>query len=336
MVGAEDLDDDYVARLLAEDAKKTSQKYLSQGLSAFLPQRRIDAPKPNTRFLSHIVREADSHNAALKRKEEIEAKKRLRELHGQDERPRKRARADETADSKRNRLLKDIVSAASSENKTKYERRDSRQREESRRTTRDHWSKDSQSSRHDERVRDNRSSRHSGRRSRSPESQYEERAGTSDVTSQRRRRERHHSRDEESKDSIKRKTYRGSFDGVNERLSTELEAPIRKRGRGAFKKQSGMDDRFEKSYDPSQDISLDSDREDDSQDWDMALEAMRDRAKWKQNQAARMREAGFDEKYITKWEKSSLEQTDREPDLTDFKWSRKGEIREWDAGKVQE
>lgn len=336
MVGADDLDDDYVARLLAEDAKKTSQKYLSQGLSAFLPQRRVDAPKPNTRFLSHIVREADNHNAALKRKEEIEAKKRLRELHGQDERPRKRARADETAGSKRNRLLKDIVSAANSEHKTKHRPRDSRQREESRRTTSNDRSKDSRSRRHGEQDRGYTSSRELDRRSRSPETHLEEHTETSHASSQRIRRERHHSRDRESKASVKTETTHGAFDGADERAFTGPEAHVQKRGRGAFKKKSGIDDRFEKGYDPSQDISLDSDDEDDSQDWEMALEAMRDRAKWKQNQANRMREAGFDEKDITKWEKSSLKYKDREPDATGFKWSRKGETREWDAGKVQQ
>jgi hypothetical protein len=71
---AADLDDDeYVAKLLAEDARRSSSKYASQGLSALLPQRRPAGSglKPNTRFLRTLVREVDSHNAALKKKEEL-------------------------------------------------------------------------------------------------------------------------------------------------------------------------------------------------------------------------------------------------------------------------
>lgn len=132
-----------------------------------------------------------------------------------------------------------------------------------------------------------------------------------------------------------RRSSPASFDGADERSHRDLDQHVRKRGRGALKETSGIDGRFEKGYDPAQDISLDSDDE-DAQDWDMALEAMRDRAKWKRNQAARMREAGFDEKDIQKWEKGSLGQTDREPDLKNVRWSRKGETREWDAGKVQQ
>lgn len=105
MAFRETLDDDkYVAKLLAEDAKKSSLRYAQQGLSALLPRRPIgSAPKPNTRFLKAIVREADSHNAALEKREELEARVRQRELNerrsrdtGRDirdrERPRKRRR----------------------------------------------------------------------------------------------------------------------------------------------------------------------------------------------------------------------------------------------------
>lgn len=336
MAGTDDLDDDYVARLLAEDAKKTSQKYSSQGLSAFLPKRRaVDAPKPNTRFLSHIVREADSHNAALKRKEEIEAKKRLRELHGEEDRPRKRPRGDETADSKRSRLLKDIVSAANSDNKGRHRHnKDCSHHGTARQLSDNDNHSDSKRQKHSERKReqDLRSTRLSGSgRSASPDADRKEHSRTPRTSSRRKSKDRYN----EGEASLVRRSSPASFDGADERSHRDLDQHVRKRGRGALKKTSGIDGRFEKGYDPAQDISLDSDDE-DAQDWDMALEAMRDWAKWKRNQAARMREAGFDEKDIQKWEKGSLGQTDREPDLKNVRWSRKGETREWDAGKVQQ
>lgn len=338
MAALDDLDDDYVARLLAEDAKKTSQKYSSQGLSAFLPKRRaLDAPKPNTRFLSHIVREADSHNAALKRKEEIEARKRLRELHGQDERPRKRYRADETADSKRSRFLKDIVSAANSENKTKHRDRGSSRRSESK------WKFDidgregSSRPRQGERERDFESSRtKTRRRSASPDKTPHRQSETSYNSSRRNKREKPNDRENRSEDAIVKNSLSGSSNDHNERLRRDSEELVRKRGRGALKTTSGIDDRFRKDYDPSQDVSLESDHEDNDQDWDMALEAMRDRAKLKRNQVARMREAGFDEEDIQKWQKGSHTQPDHGSNLRDVKWSRRGEVREWDAGKEEQ
>lgn len=312
MVGVDDLDDDYVAKLLAEDAKKTSQKYLSQGLSAFLPKRRAaDAPKPNTRFLSHIVREADTHNAALKRKEEHEAKKRLRELRGEDDRPRKRSRVDETTSSKRNRLLSDIVSAANSGRISKPGHRDfTRRKETGQRADKDDR-RDSRRHRHSGRERERESPRRSKSRRDSPESDGVEQAK-------------------------EKKPSSHSFDGTREQSRSDSEQPVRKRGRGASKRSSGIDDRFEKGYDPAQDVTLDSDHAEDAEDWDMALEAMRDRAKWKRNQACRMREAGFDEKEIARWETNALDQDSQNRDVKNVRWSRKGEVREWDAGKIQQ
>ncbi|KAK5377851.1 hypothetical protein LTS03_004727 [Exophiala xenobiotica] len=83
-------DDEYVAKLLAEDARRSSSKYASQGLSALLPQRRAAGSglKPNTRFLRTLVREVDSHNAALKKKEELEARARLRSIQDSERRSR--------------------------------------------------------------------------------------------------------------------------------------------------------------------------------------------------------------------------------------------------------
>lgn len=73
------------------------------------------------------------------------------------------------------------------------------------------------------------------------------------------------------------------------------------------------------------DVALNPGEEDD---WDQALEALRDRTKWKQQGADRLRAAGFTEEEIGKWEKGKEK---REEDVI---WKGKGEGREWDRGKV--
>lgn len=86
-----------------------------------------------------------------------------------------------------------------------------------------------------------------------------------------------------------------------------------------------MDSRFSENYDPKADVQPDTQGGDD---WDDALEALRDRAKWRQQGADRLRAAGFTDEQVTKWEKSGGEKT-----MDDVQWSRAGEKREWDRGK---
>jgi len=101
----------------------------------------------------------------------------------------------------------------------------------------------------------------------------------------------------------------------------------RPRGRGGIKGSSGMDDRFADGYDPKTDLQLQNDSLGDD-DWDVSLEAIRDRQRWKQQGAERLRSAGFTEEQIKKWEDSG-----REKDERDVRWTKKGEDREWDRGK---
>lgn len=101
--------------------------------------------------------------------------------------------------------------------------------------------------------------------------------------------------------------------------------PVRSRGRGTFSQLSGIDSRFSADYDPTADVQLNIDEEND---WDQALEALRDRQKWKQQGAARLRAAGFTEEEIGKWEKGGEKREE------DVKWAKRGEGREWDRGKV--
>lgn len=100
---------------------------------------------------------------------------------------------------------------------------------------------------------------------------------------------------------------------------------VRPRGRGAFSSRAAMDEHFASGYDPKIDVQPDAEEEDD---WDQALEAMRDRQRWKQQGADRLRAAGFSESEVKKWEKGG------EKDESDVRWAKRGEGREWDRGKV--
>lgn len=100
---------------------------------------------------------------------------------------------------------------------------------------------------------------------------------------------------------------------------------IQARGRGKFASSSVMDTHFSSKYDPSQDIHPNSDSEND---WDQALEALRDRQRWKRQGADRLRSAGFTEEQVGKWEKGDVKGEE------DVRWNGKGEGREWDRGKV--
>ncbi|KAI9793585.1 MAG: hypothetical protein M1833_000730 [Piccolia ochrophora] len=104
------------------------------------------------------------------------------------------------------------------------------------------------------------------------------------------------------------------------------EPKIISRGRGAFAPDS-MDTRFSSSYNPTEDVRANSESEDD---WDQALEALRDRQKWKQQGAERLRSAGFTKEEVEKWEKGGEKREE------DVKWAKTGEGREWDRGKVMD
>ncbi|PIG83724.1 hypothetical protein AARAC_007565, partial [Aspergillus arachidicola] len=126
--------------------------------------------------------------------------------------------------------------------------------------------------------------------------------------------------------------------------------PIRSRGRGAYRpNMSNIDAHFAPDYDPTLDVQLEDDDENASSkpsrrpvaglmtgddDWELALEAVRDRARWKQRGEDRLREAGFDDAFVKQWKSNTTPTTgDSEGKLEDVRWSKKGEGREWDRGK---
>ena len=94
-----------------------------------------------------------------------------------------------------------------------------------------------------------------------------------------------------------------------------------------------MDAHFASTYDPAEDAHPDPDVETD--DWDQALEALRDRQKWQQRGAERLRAVGFSEDEVSKWTQGkSKGSTAMEKDEADVRWKGRGESREWDRGKI--
>ncbi|MCJ1260996.1 hypothetical protein MMC22_000860 [Lobaria immixta] len=383
MLPEEKFSDDYVANLLAKDAKSLTAKYSSSGLQTFLPKRpTTNAPKPNTRFLKNIIKETDSHNAALRTKEAQDAKARLRRL--QSDRGRtsnsRKSRGEEDHHSKRRRL-------------------DNRRNEDfglrkhqgtllSQSGGDDDWKKSRSSRRHyyDDYTSDEDYNEHSHHRRRSHHQRSHRRLGRSrskerEKRASRCRSLRHNDRSRSPTADRDHRRHRGrerarsvslasSMDTVtlenpdsklgrtktssrrrgsgkenshksvasHESDSDPLESiigprpphsppRIQARGRGTFASSSAIDSHFSSKYDPSEDVHPNSDSEND---WDQALEALRDRQRWKQQGADRLRSAGFTEEEVGKWEKGGEKREE------DVRWKGRGEGREWDRGKVLE
>ncbi|KAF2658552.1 hypothetical protein K491DRAFT_690067 [Lophiostoma macrostomum CBS 122681] len=384
-------DDEYVANLLKQDATDAAKQYKMVGLDAFKPARaRSGAPKPNTRFLRHIIRETDSHNSALLAKEAEESRARLRRMERATERE---ARAKDvgrltppalTDDEHSHRKRKRSEPHLEEEDDHQYRKRRAthretehhasrkeRDRESGRRKHRDR-SHSRESNEHHSKGRAERPSRHE-KYGRSHSGDYEEaRSRRNGASSRRHRRSRsyldspprsssparyrkhHSSRRERTKhysdenrslspERKRRKARDSRQDGdarsrspIHNSDSDPLEAlvgplppssqaTVRARGRGAYKANSmAMDTRFSSSYNPSADVGVPPEDEDE---WGDALEALKDRQRWKQQGADRLKAAGFTEDEIKKWEKGDKKNED------DVTWATEGQ-REWDRGKV--
>ncbi|KAG5913922.1 hypothetical protein E4U61_006313 [Claviceps capensis] len=101
------LTDDYVAELLAQDAKDCSLKYSAMGMEAFRENKKPSSGlKPNTRFLRHIIRDTDAHNKALLAKEAAESRARLSDLERVEE--TRRIKSNPDARDIRKRQMSDI------------------------------------------------------------------------------------------------------------------------------------------------------------------------------------------------------------------------------------
>ncbi|KAI4110624.1 MAG: hypothetical protein LQ339_001200 [Xanthoria mediterranea] len=384
MPSSEALTDDYVAQLLAKDAKDRTIKYSSYGLQAILPKRpTTNAPKPNTRFLKNIIKETDSHNAALRAKEIADARLRLRGINGnvpakdlqrghRGSGPRDQEDARST---KRRRLDEGRREDAHQTERRSHRHTDEDERHHKRRKR--HYEDDStdteaeRSSRHrrhhrrrHDRSTSPRSDRAQPRRSRhrrpSPSRSILSTSSRSRSPGSRKHPHHHHRSHHQRRHSSPSSSHppntnnlspppsaRPSSPASNSDPLSSLIGPLPpsqnqnpttphpplRRGRGAHTLHSAsapMDTHFASTYDPTLDIqaaALDPAEEDD---WDNALEALRDRAKWRAGGAERLRAAGFTDEEVRKWEKSG----DGEGREADVRWSGPGEGREWDRGKV--
>ncbi|KAJ5555064.1 hypothetical protein N7535_007509 [Penicillium sp. DV-2018c] len=413
------MDDEFVAQLLAKEAKESSIKYSTQGPSAFISSKPAsNAPKPNTRFLRNLIKVTDSHNTALKLKEEKEARERMRQLkysgsgvlappstdhastrsvsrsdvRGPREHHRREEREDGTRSHRKRDRSRSPSRERSRERQRRHRRRDEdyartaekgRDRDGHRRSHRDHESsgrdrryrdKDHTRRRHDRSY--SRSTSHSPRRDRSSDRHHRRgrhREPAHSTRSRSRSRESYKTRRSKVKDASPkasqrhnrlsppptRSTYANGADYESDPLEEligplplqENKEPVRSRGRGAYKPNlSNIDAHFAPDYNPNTDVHLDDDNlhsagqpssrrpvaglmtKDD--DWDMAMEALRDRERWRQKGAERLRTAGFDEAAIEKWKaEPAFAGLDGEGKPEDVQWAKKGEGREWDRGK---
>ncbi|KAK1036743.1 hypothetical protein LTS16_013467 [Friedmanniomyces endolithicus] len=337
MALGEVLDDDYVANLLVRDAETHRSRSKPGSLLSAVPRvRATDAPKPNTRFLRNIIRETDSHNAALKAKEEEESRARLRELK-RNEKGGKRKRED-GGEGRSGKKVKSgerdgrWASAFGGLGKAEKSSGSRDVRGEARVRSKDHQARDSRPDRRGSRTDGggNTTKRHHEERLRLAEAE--------DVKG-RRRRDRFVSDSSRSPQALRKRDPTehddaewSDSDPLDSVIGPRPAPKVRPRGRGAQNTYlpSTIDSRFASDYDPAVDVALNDD-EADRDDWDMALEALRDRTKWKTNQAERLKAAGFTDEEVGRWKKGG-ERGGK--DVGNVKWKKKGDGREWDRGKV--
>ncbi|KAG9313903.1 hypothetical protein JVU11DRAFT_4675 [Chiua virens] len=93
----EDLDK-HVAELILKEAKQKAENYTKLGIKAYLPEAPDpNAPRPNKRFLSSIIRSTDDHNKTILRAQALAAQEIKKEREEQERRER-RAQKSEMGD----------------------------------------------------------------------------------------------------------------------------------------------------------------------------------------------------------------------------------------------
>lgn len=332
-------------------------------------------PRPNTRFLKNIIKETDSHNAALRSKEIHDAKVRLRRLQEDNINIPKSGRQKEDQDDHRHKRsrLSDYNRLGSRKSRGKpatgsigdddresgtygrhheCERRRDTQRDKDERPLHQRHSRHH----HSHRRRGQESSREqhgrAARRRSSSDSDLSRTSGSGRDHSHNRKRQRkkkrssparsaspifdkelfatgtsHEShvktRQRQPETSLGKGSDSDPLESIIGPLPHAAASKVKARGRGTF--SSAIDAHFSSHYDPTEDILPNSDSE---IGWDQALEALRDRQRWKQQGAERLRAAGFTAEEVGKWEKGGERRQE------DVRWSREGEKREWDRGKV--
>ncbi|KAG1889680.1 uncharacterized protein F5891DRAFT_1186164 [Suillus fuscotomentosus] len=95
--------DRHVAELILREAKQKAESYGTVGIRAYLPPAPDpNAPRPNKRFLSSIIKSTDDHNKTILRAQALAAQEIKREKDEQERRDRK-ARAEEAVAAERMR-----------------------------------------------------------------------------------------------------------------------------------------------------------------------------------------------------------------------------------------
>lgn len=326
--------------------------------------------KPNTRFLRHIIKDTDNHNKALLAKEAAESKARLKDLERSEE--IKRRKTNPNVNDIRRRQMGDIHAILGGKRRTRTEdeagpssRRDSKRGEKDRKSEREQEKQTDdlftnrrsdrgqhgRLSREDRRSKTDDGSRRSDRsrrehkrrdrsRSRDRDSEGEGRHHRSHRRRDRSRSPTRRQRSRSPRESKSKHRHRSPLDTKEDRKRKEEQEedsdvlenligpapPPKYRGRGTVGGSSGIDRRFSETYDPKTDIQMDED--DDGNTWDDAVEAFRDRQKLQQNQEQRMKAAGFADEQIQR--ASGTEEKSAE----NVQWSKAGEKRAWDVGKV--
>ncbi|KAF1344644.1 hypothetical protein BDV97DRAFT_303451 [Delphinella strobiligena] len=366
MPGNDDYTDDYVAELLKRDAKATSSAASNLGIGSLLTKRPTgSAPKPNTRFLNNLIRDTTSHNAALLAKEADESEARLRRLREKEGRLRgkpeqqlysARARHDGSAarPTKRRRLSEDMDEKSRKRERpgdeekgyahgTGHHANARRRRDDDDSDDKDHAHSRSKKHRKrsrspdggEERLRKS-SHRHESHRHRSRSTsrhRSDKRTHRSKYSSSPEPPRRERNADSQSSTIRRQKSPESDSDPLEAIVgpAPPCQPTIRSKGRGAFNPTT-IDSHFAANYDPSADTIAEVEEQDD---WEGALEALRDRQKWRQQGAERLLAAGFSEQEVEKWRNEKINSKgEREMDEADVKWSKVGEGREWDRGKV--
>lgn len=319
--------------------------------------------RPNKRFLRHIIKDTDTHNRNLLAKEAAESRARLKDLERAEE--RKRRKTNPNARDIRQRQMGDIHAILGGKKRRKEEDDDEAPSGSSSTKHREHHRslekvQDLTRHRHEDRKHHGRLTRDEDRHGRTERSQRDERrksrrshssesnSGDERRHHSRRRRDRSASprrrhRSRSPKERKSRHRHRSPIEDKSSKRRPDVKSdddsdplddligpapPPRYRGRGALG-SSGIDRRFSDTYDPRTDVQMDENEGPASgNNWDDAVEAFRDRQKLKQNQEQRLRDAGFADEEIQRASSS------KELAEADVRWTKVGEKREWDRGKV--
>ena len=321
-------------------------------------------PKPNTRFLRHIIKDTNTHNKNLLAKEAAESKARLEGLEHAEE--TKRLKTNPNTRDIRRRQMGDIHAILGGKKPRRRGDEDisSRRRDDKRRETRD--DEPMRNSRTDKDLFKTRDSRkHHGRladqdgepqiRGHAERSSIQRRDDSADFHNGSRSRGQSARKCEKSRSPDRRRRSRSPNDDKRRRTRHRHRSPIQEvakppplpqnnaedsdssdgligpmpapkpRGRGALAGSSGIDRRFSDTYDPKLDIQMDGE---DGNSWGDAVGAYRDRQKMRQQQEQRMGSPGFVDNDIQKIQGGGGGSEE------DVKWSKVGEKREWDKDKL--